>query len=162
MWLCVCDVSAQNMVVYADNCHFLAGSNVNPALTGYLEHPNIFPACIKCCTAQFCISYFCTGDSVFLCFSGLSGKRRTVTAAEMEEFKKQAECLNLPQPLVSNPEGGMFVPLSCYKRYWRKTVQIVQPHSQPGMKLRSHNSSSNFVIVVTKQNHVRLTGMCIH
>ncbi len=43
-------------------------------------------------------------------FSCLSGKRRTVTAAELDEFKKQAECLNLPLPFTPNPEGGMNIP----------------------------------------------------
>nr|XP_046268135.1 uncharacterized protein LOC124071551 [Scatophagus argus] len=37
----------------------------------------------------------------------LLSKRRTVTAAEMEEFKKQAECLNLPQPFSLNPDAGV-------------------------------------------------------
>lgn len=38
----------------------------------------------------------------------LSGKRRTVTDAEMEEFKKQVQCLGLPAPAVLNTETGMF------------------------------------------------------
>lgn len=39
-------------------------------------------------------------------FSYLSGKRRSVTAAELEEFKKQAECLHLLQPFGLEPEAG--------------------------------------------------------
>ncbi|XP_040891418.1 uncharacterized protein LOC121180251 isoform X2 [Toxotes jaculatrix] len=37
----------------------------------------------------------------------LLSKRRTVTDAELEEFKKQGECLDLPWTFSPNPEGGL-------------------------------------------------------
>lgn len=40
------------------------------------------------------------------------GRRRTVTDAEMEEFKKQVQCLGLPAPTVFSTETGTF---SCIK-----------------------------------------------
>lgn len=51
-------------------------------------------------TASSCC-FFCT---ILL---HLSGRRNNVSAAEMEEFNKQVQCLNLPPPAVLDPEKGM-------------------------------------------------------
>lgn len=37
----------------------------------------------------------------------LSGKRNKVSDAELEEYKKQVQCLNLPEPAVLDPEKGI-------------------------------------------------------
>lgn len=36
-----------------------------------------------------------------------SGRRQNISAAELEEYKKQAECLNLPAPAVLDPQKGI-------------------------------------------------------
>ncbi|KAM4604122.1 uncharacterized protein ACJ7VT_018729 isoform 2-T2 [Polymixia lowei] len=37
----------------------------------------------------------------------LFSKRRTVTAAELDEFQKQVKCLNLPSPVILDPEKDL-------------------------------------------------------
>ncbi|KAM4604170.1 uncharacterized protein ACJ7VT_018754 [Polymixia lowei] len=37
----------------------------------------------------------------------LLSKRRTVTAAELDEFEKQVKCLNLPSPVIMDPEKDL-------------------------------------------------------
>lgn len=50
-----------------------------------------------CITVELiCMHLFC-----------LSARRDYVTAAEMDEFNKQAECLNLPPPVFLDSEKGM-------------------------------------------------------
>lgn len=46
------------------------------------------------------------GGSIFRGLQLLS-KRTQVTAAELEEFNKQVQCLNLPLPAILNPEKGL-------------------------------------------------------
>ncbi|KAM4604168.1 uncharacterized protein ACJ7VT_018753 isoform 1-T1 [Polymixia lowei] len=37
----------------------------------------------------------------------LLSKRRTVTAAELDEFQKQVKCLNLPSPVIMDPDNDL-------------------------------------------------------
>ncbi|XP_051241617.1 uncharacterized protein LOC127355148 [Dicentrarchus labrax] len=50
-------------------------------------------------------SNYTIGESIY---SGLqfTSRRRKVSAAELEEFKKQVDCLNLPSPAILDPEKG--------------------------------------------------------
>lgn len=51
-------------------------------------------------TASSCC-FFCT---ILL---HLSGRRNNISAAEMEEYNQQVQCLNLPPPAVLDPQKGM-------------------------------------------------------
>ncbi|XP_034739172.1 uncharacterized protein LOC117951528 [Etheostoma cragini] len=55
-----------------------------------------------------CLASYINYDIGGRTYSGLQllSKRNKVTAAELEEFTKQVECLNLPAPSILDPERG--------------------------------------------------------
>ncbi|XP_035516507.1 uncharacterized protein LOC118327309 [Morone saxatilis] len=58
--------------------------------------------CPDCLVAH---SNYTIGESRYSALQ-LMSRRSTVSAAELEEFKKQVDCLNLPSPAILDPEKG--------------------------------------------------------
>lgn len=57
--------------------------------------------CVQCFVIRISLKGF-----HIKCVTCLTGKRKTVTAAEMKEFEAQAECLGWSKPQVFNTDHG--------------------------------------------------------
>ncbi|KAM3624280.1 uncharacterized protein V6R79_021442 [Siganus canaliculatus] len=74
--------------------------------TLYTAQPMITTEVLLNTSCTDCIVVYTVGDSVLKGVQLLS-RRTHVTAAELEEFKKQVQCLNLPSPAILNPDKGL-------------------------------------------------------
>ncbi|XP_060944719.1 uncharacterized protein LOC133021762 [Limanda limanda] len=77
--------------------------------TLYMEHPYSAAGTLLNTGCDDCLVLYSRMTLGKTVFSGLQllSKRRGVSVAEKQEFLKQVECLNLPQPAFLDPEKGL-------------------------------------------------------